>query len=707
MQPSRSTNVTVDGDITTTGSFNNINIGLFHGQEDHAAKVKRCRDALFLSDPEIDRARLISEKGKRVDGTCEWIRKDKAYKTWRSGDTNLLWINGGPGKGKTILSIFLTQELQRKFSKDATFYFCSNNNQERNNAAAVLRGLMWHVTEKRPQLADVLLEHLIDENRRHITLNSPETLWSIFVKMLRDPRVGTTYCVLDGLDECDEDSQRWLVAKLVELASVDRPGSSNAAFKIAIISRPDVSGLNRCTKVRLDPDNDKQVGKDIQAFVSSRVRELASIVSLPPELLHEVQTTLLDRSEGTFLWVGFAMVELLKKKTATQIQKALYSLPKGLPGIYGRMLLQIEEEDRHTSLLILRWITLAFRPLSLSELAAAVGTQTPPLLTPMQAVRDQISMCGALVKVEGKTASLVHQSARDYLLRSNRDDDEILERFRIKPRQSHTELAAACVDYLVQTNDQYQEVASNAHGWQGWLKAQRRFRLRDYAVEHWPEHAKAFSTAGTKLFANGKFFDEESCAREVWWEEYSWRLMRLPRRFSALHVASYLGILPWAQELIERRKEQLSTLQIRGYVDQQDEFMRTPLWWAADGGHDAVVRLLLATGNVDIDGANCVGETPFFRAAEGGHEAVIQLLLASGKVNADATNSLWKRTPLWGAANSGREELVRLLLAMGNVDVDRADNQGETPLFRAAIGGQKVVVQLLLATEQWIAGTRR
>ena len=38
--------------------------------------VRECRDALFLTDPAVDRETLVSEKGKRVDGTCEWIKQD-------------------------------------------------------------------------------------------------------------------------------------------------------------------------------------------------------------------------------------------------------------------------------------------------------------------------------------------------------------------------------------------------------------------------------------------------------------------------------------------------------------------------------------------------------------------------------------------------------------------------------------------------------
>src|SRR2546421_605569 len=42
-------------------------------------EVSACRNALFLTDPYIDRESLISAKGKRVDGTYEWIRENDTY----------------------------------------------------------------------------------------------------------------------------------------------------------------------------------------------------------------------------------------------------------------------------------------------------------------------------------------------------------------------------------------------------------------------------------------------------------------------------------------------------------------------------------------------------------------------------------------------------------------------------------------------------
>ncbi|CAI4214763.1 unnamed protein product [Parascedosporium putredinis] len=63
-----------------------------------------------LTDPVLDREQLRTAHGQRTAGTCEWILENVAYKSWlREGEC--LGIAGGPGKGKTMLSIFLSEEL--------------------------------------------------------------------------------------------------------------------------------------------------------------------------------------------------------------------------------------------------------------------------------------------------------------------------------------------------------------------------------------------------------------------------------------------------------------------------------------------------------------------------------------------------------------------------------------------------------------------
>jgi Cdc6-like AAA superfamily ATPase len=103
-----------------------------------------------------------------VTGTCEWITPNEIYRAWlnsvgdgggngnSNGDTRLLWISGGPGKGKTMLSVFLTEELERHTARidnaELAFFFCSAQDEKRNTAVAVLCSLVHQIVAKRPQL---------------------------------------------------------------------------------------------------------------------------------------------------------------------------------------------------------------------------------------------------------------------------------------------------------------------------------------------------------------------------------------------------------------------------------------------------------------------------------------------------------------------------------------------------------------------------
>ena len=61
-------------------------------------------------------------------------------------------------------------------------------------------------------------------------------------------------------------------------------------------------------------------------------------------------------------------------------------------------------------------------------------------------------------------------------------------------------------------------------------------------------------------------------------------------------------------------------------ADLKDSYGRTPLSWAAEKGHEAVVKLLVETGKVDVDSKDRHGQTPLSQAAGKGHEAVVKLL---------------------------------------------------------------------------------
>ena len=176
--------------------------------------------------------------------------------------------------------------------------------------------------------------------------------------------------------------------------------------------------------------------------------------------------------------------------------------------------------------------------------------------------------------------------------------------------------------------------------------------------------------------------------------------------------------LSWAEE--KGREAVVKLLLGRGDVDVnlKDNSGRTPLSWAAVTGHEAVVKLLLGRGDVDVNLKDDSGRTPLSRAAEEGHEAVVKLLLGrddvdvNSKDNSGRTSLSWaasirippglsasKIMPLLRMARERHEAVAKLLLRCGDVDVNLKDDSGRTPLSWAAEEGHEAMVKLLLGCD--------
>jgi ankyrin repeat protein len=143
---------------------------------------------------------------------------------------------------------------------------------------------------------------------------------------------------------------------------------------------------------------------------------------------------------------------------------------------------------------------------------------------------------------------------------------------------------------------------------------------------------------------------------------------------------------------------------------------QTPLSWAAEYGHHALVHLLLETNDADPNSSDNDGRTPLSRAAENGHEAIVELLapidtvtmhllvqegkyatvkrLITAGYNLNTRND-WGEMPLHLAVSSGHLQIVRDLISYG-AEINAETGDGITPLRLAIRMKNYVFIRELL-----------
>lgn len=119
---------------------------------------------------------------------------------------------------------------------------------------------------------------------------------------------------------------------------------------------------------------------------------------------------------------------------------------------------------------------------------------------------------------------------------------------------------------------------------------------------------------------------------------------------------------------------------------------------AAKAGDESKLRRLLLLSSDQVETTCYLGRTPLSWAARGGHILAAKLLLTYDGVDVNAMDT-FGCTPLSLAAARGHGEMVALLLEQEDVDPNHKEMFGCTPLTLAAINGHEDVVVYLLRNE--------
>ncbi|OGM47648.1 hypothetical protein ABOM_004315 [Aspergillus bombycis] len=636
-------------------------------------RVKKFFNLLYTC-PYKDRK---DRNAKRVPGTCEWFTSHPRFKNWQQCTNKdfpgLLWVSADPGCGKSVLTKYLVDELLRNtIDRTVCYFFFKDDFPDQKSATGALSVILRQLFIAQPQLLqDAVLDKLETDGDKLV--QSFAELWNILTFVSANSKAGEIICILDALDECQDSDRNQLISAVRDFYLGPHQSSK---LKFLITSRP-YDHIRRgfweleskVPTIHLSGDNEEEVqdiSREISLVIEKRVDDISHQRLLEKDERDMLAQQLTAVKNRTYLWVSLTMdvLENIPGFTKGNIRQAIQHLPKTVDNAYEKILARSVDEEK--ARVLLHIITAAMRPLSLGELSLALalsaGQQSLTVIRDDMEPKDRFrktlrDLCGLLVVVIDEKAYLLHQTAKEFLVRGN-DSTGNLEvvkdtwKYSLLSKYSHHILADICTSYLTISQHQiceenYEEQRSDEKGLEE--------SFLQYSACYWSTHFRQASVEdGNRLIIRVQMIcDPNADIYQVWSSIYSRREYYLPNGATTLLIASALGLTTVVRLLLATREINPDT------KDSEDGL--TPLSWAALGGHEGVVRLLLATGKIDIDSKDSDGWTPLSWAAQHGHEGVVRLLLATGKVDINSKDSEYGQTPLSWAAQNGHEGVVTLL----------------------------------------------
>jgi hypothetical protein len=378
----------------------------------------KCLRDLRLTYPPDDKLRIEMSKDDLLKDSYMWILNDTAFIDWRDNDdTQLLWIKGDPGKGKTMLMIGLVEELSRQLELEPrsgilSDFFCQGTEARLNNAVSVLRGLIYLLVDQQKNLIRHVRKRYDTSGRQLFEDgNALYALSAILSDILHDSSLTRVYLMVDALDECDSE-----LSQLLDLIvrNISRP--SRVKWLVSSRNRPDIEERLRPAdsraKISLEL-NSCHISRAVNAFIDFKVSKLTELKAYKFELREKIRSYLYAKADGTFLWVALVCKEL----QGVQVRRTLSVLerfPPGLQPLYERMMEQIIclKEDAESCRRILSSVTLAYRPIPLKELVVIAGLEES--LDDLQSLNELVDLCGSFLTVREEIVFFIHQSAKDY-----------------------------------------------------------------------------------------------------------------------------------------------------------------------------------------------------------------------------------------------------------------------------------------------------
>ncbi|KAK1750445.1 hypothetical protein QBC47DRAFT_394073 [Echria macrotheca] len=365
----------------------------------------------------------LTKIGQAHPGTVEWVLKKPQMASWlrTTTETPFLWLQGGPGTGKSVivarLVSFLGVPKCGLGGSHVVRHFCSYTHESSTQYDQIVKSLLLQCVQSDGDLVAHIYEEYIGS--KQATLPVLEKLLELSVGFIQTQR--SLHILLDGLDECSPDKQQRLVRLM------DRLVSSSTTCKVLVSSQDSAaiqSRLKRKSLLALSEEKEclKTAISNYAALRLRGMRQKLSELGISEDSVGGIATHVGERADGIFLWACLVLNYLSANffYSGAEFMDAIDALPHELSSFYEKLLSRILSDlDRRSALRlrsIFSWIAFAKRPLRKAELQSALLFQTDNTVASRPVPAHILEACKPIVEERrNSTFAFIHISVRDYL----------------------------------------------------------------------------------------------------------------------------------------------------------------------------------------------------------------------------------------------------------------------------------------------------
>ena len=461
--------------LTTVGATSN--------REQIKDQKRRLRSFLGISDQLEDDHTDFDEI--RTEGSCEWLTRKQGFTHWRDGeDTRVFWLSGNPATGKSFLAAYVVDHL-KNLNAASSYYFFKEGDKVKSVLSKCFLSLAYQTALTNVSIRENFLA--MDEDDIQLDKEDYRAIWRrLFVGgILQQSLYHSHYWVLDALDECKN-----YVHLIPLLAKIE----ASVPIRIFITTRPslELQGRLQQTSMGLEYQQilPQDTIEDIKLYVEENLDCLNTEDGSGPR--QQLITTILEKSEGCFLWVRLVLGELRNVYSTAETQKILGDVPLGMDQLYSRTLatMSMASYGKDLARAILIWTICSVRPLTIAELKHALELDVADTVHSLE--KQIASSCGHLIYVDSQSkVQMVHQTARNFLIRP-----DTISEFSFHEGDGHRRLAKVCLRYL--TSEEMRAPRARRHSTARLIIERSPFL--DYAATSFYEHIGRSSSAEQIMF---------------------------------------------------------------------------------------------------------------------------------------------------------------------------------------------------------------